>query len=298
MGRPLWRDLRRARRERSAAPGAAFSNVASQAKARLGWAVVSTLVAIAAIVGDSNTHNMVKHHLWPKHHGMEWRYLMAAVFLIAGSIAVRRIATQIGRVVTAGGGAPAGAALRLFLTILGLIVVVIVTIGLLGVSPTRLLAAAGITGVILGLAAQQSLGNVFAGIVLMVARPFVVGQRIRVRSGSFGGIFEGQVRGMGLTYVEILVDEEGLFRVPNLGMLAAAVGPALPEKRDDPSKQLYVEGSTPKRPPRSQSQSHAHARTHHRSAASRTVRLPRDVIRRMRERRSDGPDPDEPDAAP
>jgi Mechanosensitive ion channel, beta-domain len=72
--------------------------------------------------------------------------------------------------------------------------------------------------------AQQSLGNVFAGLVLLMARPFAVGNHIRVRSGALGGEFYGTVTSMSLTYVSVLTDE-GMLKVPNSSLLAAAVGP-------------------------------------------------------------------------
>ena len=85
------------------------------------------------------------------------------------------------------------------------------------------LVGAGVAGVVLGIAAQQSLGNVFAGLVLLVARPFVIGDHIRIRSGALGGIFEASVSEMSLTYVTLRTDD-GLLKIPNSAMLAAGVG--------------------------------------------------------------------------
>jgi hypothetical protein len=98
------------------------------------------------------------------------------------------------------------------------------TLSLLNVSLGHLLDDATLVGVVLGIAATQTLGNVFAGMVLMLARPFTIGDTIRVRSGAMGGLFNGTVLGMSLTYVTMSTDD-GLLKVPNSGMLAAAVGP-------------------------------------------------------------------------
>ena len=281
MARPLWKDLRAARQQRSLSPLGTLAKIPLPPRPHWKLAVVSALIAIAALA----LHQAEGVSLLVKGRGdfapHVWTAGTSGVFLVFGSIAVRRFATQIGRLVHVGAGPTAANAISLVATITGLLVVVITTIILLGVSPTKLLAAAGITGVILGLAAQQSLGNVFAGIVLMVARPFSVGQRIRIRSGSFGGIFDGEVQGMGLTYVELLTDD-GPLRVPNLGMLAAAVGPAPQAPPDPAATSLYVNRSLPKRPPRSASP-HA-ARRPYREPV---VRRPREIIRRMRERRAD-----------
>jgi hypothetical protein len=75
---------------------------------------------------------------------------------------------------------------------------------------------------VIGIAAQQSLGNMFAGIVLLLARPFRAGDHIRVRTGALGGPFEGDVLSMGLAYVTFST-EEGLTLIPNLTLLASGI---------------------------------------------------------------------------
>jgi small-conductance mechanosensitive channel len=92
----------------------------------------------------------------------------------------------------------------------------------LGVSLQHLLIGAGVAGVIIGIAAQQSLANIFAALVLLFARPFVVGERVRIRSGTLG-IIDVDVLGIGLTYVTVRT-EDGILRVPNSVMLASGIG--------------------------------------------------------------------------
>ena len=65
-------------------------------------------------------------------------------------------------------------------------------------------------------------------IVLLLARPFTVGDRVRVRSGALGGIFEATVLGMSLTYVTMRTDG-GILKVPNSTLLAAGVGVLSPD---------------------------------------------------------------------
>ena len=66
---------------------------------------------------------------------------------------------------------------------------------------TRQVALGGaFTAVIFGLAAQQTLGNLFAGIVLLSARPFRVGERVRMQGGPLAGTVEGVVSSLGLLY--------------------------------------------------------------------------------------------------
>jgi hypothetical protein len=51
-----------------------------------------------------------------------------------------------------------------------------------GLNPATLAVGGAITAVVLGLAAQQTLGNLIAGLVLVSARPFKVGDRVRLQA--------------------------------------------------------------------------------------------------------------------
>ncbi len=53
------------------------------------------------------------------------------------------------------------------------------------------------------MAAQQSLSNVFAGMVLLLARPVDVGDPVLIRSGALGGELRGNVVEIGITYVRL-----------------------------------------------------------------------------------------------
>jgi len=118
----------------------------------------------------------------------------------------------------------AGAAVRLITTCVGYLIIICAELGLLDVSVEHLLVGAGLAGVVLGIAAQQTLSNVFASIVLLLAKPFVLGDKIRIRSGAMGGVFDARVVGFSLTYVTVRTDD-GILKIPNSVMLATAVGP-------------------------------------------------------------------------
>jgi len=77
---------------------------------------------------------------------------------------------------------------------------------------------------VFGLAAQQTLGNLIAGLVLISARPFRVGDRIRLHAGSVAGQIEGIVRAQGLLYTVLGRGRDSIM-IPNNVVLAAAVVP-------------------------------------------------------------------------
>jgi small-conductance mechanosensitive channel len=151
----------------------------------------------------------------------------AAVLLVFGVIATRRVAAGLGVLISTRAMPAAGAAVRLVVSAIGYIFVICAELGMLDVSIEHLLVGAGLAGIVLGIAAQQSLGNVFASIVLLLAQPFIVGDHIRIRSGALGGVFDAVVMSLSLTYVTIRTDD-GVLKIPNSVMLAAAVGPISP----------------------------------------------------------------------
>lgn len=150
----------------------------------------------------------------------------SAVFVMLAVLAVRSAASEVSAVSRARFGDAHAAVVGLLLTLVGYAATVLALLVLLQVPVQRLLVSGAVTGVVLGIAAQQSLSNVVAGLVLLLNRPFQVGQQISIRSGGMGGVYSGRVLSIGLTYVQLDTDE-GVVLLPNSGVLSAAVGPAL-----------------------------------------------------------------------
>ena len=105
-----------------------------------------------------------------------------------------------------------------------LVLTVLVALRLAGLKPETLAVGGAITAVILGLAAQQTVGNLIAGTVLLSARPFRVGDRIRVHAGGVAGTIEGTVASLGLLYTTLAHGADRIM-IPNNIVLAAAVVP-------------------------------------------------------------------------
>jgi small-conductance mechanosensitive channel len=93
-----------------------------------------------------------------------------------------------------------------------------------GVTSQTLAVGGAFTAVIFGLAAQQTLGNVFAGMVLLSARSFRVGDRVRLQAGALGGAIDGIVSSLGLLYTTLTRGADQIM-IPNNQVLAAVVVP-------------------------------------------------------------------------
>lgn len=124
-------------------------------------------------------------------------------------------------------GSSHAAVIRYTILLVGGIATFVITLQLFRIAIGQVVLGGAVTAVLLGIAGQQTMGNLFAGIVLLLSRPFSVGERIRVRSGAMGGIFDGLVTEIGITYVR-LDTGDGVLALPNSQMLASAVGPLPP----------------------------------------------------------------------
>jgi small conductance mechanosensitive channel len=106
--------------------------------------------------------------------------------------------------------------------LLTLAIAALVGLRLAGLKPGTLAAGAGFTAIVLGLATQQTFGNIFAGLVLLSARPFQVGDRVRF--AGFGMDVEGTVAAHGLLHVT-LYDGDDQVLIPNNTMLSMSARP-------------------------------------------------------------------------
>jgi small-conductance mechanosensitive channel len=108
--------------------------------------------------------------------------------------------------------------------LLTVVVALFVALRVAGIEARALALGGAFTAVIVGLAAQQTLGNVFAGTVLLSARPFRVGDRVRLQGGQLAGQLEGTISSLGLLYTTFAKGEDSIM-VPNSVVLNVAVLP-------------------------------------------------------------------------
>ena len=79
-----------------------------------------------------------------------------------------------------------------------------------GVNVASLVVSLGVGSLAVGLAAQDTLANMFAGFTLMLDRPFRVGDRIQLASGD-----SGDVEAIGMRATLIKTAEDTILVVPN-----------------------------------------------------------------------------------
>jgi len=89
-----------------------------------------------------------------------------------------------------------------------------------GLDLSGLLLGGAIVGVIVGTAAQTSLGNFFAGLVLMVAQPYRVGAAIRIMGATQ---YEGTVIDQGALYTTLRGSDGEIVKLPNSAVVTSAL---------------------------------------------------------------------------
>lgn len=185
--------------------------------------IALTLAAVAIAVDQEGVRLTTKGHL----AGKIVTASAAAAFCLFAAIALVALAGKARELLNPRAGTGHAAVVRYTILLVGGIITFTITLALLKIPVGQLVVGGALTTILIGIAAQQSLGNVFAGIVLLLSRPFAVGDAVLIRSGPLGGSIQGTVTEIGIAYVRLETDEEVL-HLPNSQVLASGVGHARP----------------------------------------------------------------------
>ncbi len=119
--------------------------------------------------------------------------------------------------------------LRKFLTSLATavmyMILILIAADKLGVNPASVIAVIGSAGVAIALSLQESLSNFAGGIVILMMKPFKVGDYI-VASGM-----EGTVTNIGLIYTNMLTIDNKSVVIPNGGLANSSITNVTAEKQ-------------------------------------------------------------------
>ena len=203
--------------------------------------IIALLLAIAAAVishqarNDNFTaSNMTNQFI---------TYGTAVLFLVFGSSATYGLAGKSRELLEPTAGQAHSAIVRYAILLVGAFTTLLITLVLFGVPVAQLVVGGALTTVFVSIAAQQALGNVFAGLVLVFARPFQVGDAVRLQAGALGGTLDGIVTDIGITYVRFDIDGS-VMSIPNSQVLNAVVGPIPPDSEDAEGPEVTADGKS------------------------------------------------------
>ena len=95
------------------------------------------------------------------------------------------------------------------------ITAIIIALDMLGVNVMPFIAGAGVAGIAIGFAAKDTLSNLIAGVLLIIDRPFEVGDRIEVWTAPTGSSTWGDVIDIGLRATKIKTTDNIVIVIPN-----------------------------------------------------------------------------------
>jgi small-conductance mechanosensitive channel len=91
----------------------------------------------------------------------------------------------------------------------------LLALDLLGINVMPFVAGAGVAGIAIGFAAKDTLSNLIAGILLIIDRPFEIGDRIEVWSSPKDSATWGDVIDIGLRATKIRTTDNIVIIIPN-----------------------------------------------------------------------------------
>jgi small-conductance mechanosensitive channel len=204
-----------------------------KAKTRPWKSIIALTLAIGAAIVSGWAHSAFRHFFTgdnvPRQVIAAGTAAAFCAFASAATIGLSGKAESVLKPLTGVGQA---AVVRYALVLIGAGTTLVVTLVLFGVPVGQLILGGALTTVFVGIAAQQALGNVFAGIVLLLARPFRIGDAVRFQAGALWGQLDGTVTEVGITYTRLLT-ANGTLSIPNSAVLNAVIGPRPPE---DPAR--------------------------------------------------------------
>jgi small conductance mechanosensitive channel len=160
--------------------------------------------------------------------------------ILAGYLSISILSAEVKKATAKLIGAKGAQNVSVVFEYVGYIILALAVLGIAGISGTELLAGGTFAGLVLGLAAQTVLSNVLAGIMLLLARPMKIGDRVTITTSQYGLIvpsyppkffsddrlipgYTGIVTDIGLAYSLLTLDEGAMMKIPNNVLIQAAV---------------------------------------------------------------------------
>ncbi len=175
----------------------------------IGWSVI--LAASLTIMLALTTY--VLNPIVP---ALYLRYLQVSEVALVGFLATHTI-SKISYGLSISYTEQTAKSIRSLIRIAGSIIVIAVAISYLSQDPVIAASISTISGLVIGFAASNLIGNIIAGIYLAITRPFRIGDRIKVFNG------DGRVSDIGLLYTRLLLDNGDEMLASNSSMVATNI---------------------------------------------------------------------------
>lgn len=135
--------------------------------------------------------------------------IKVVLIILIGMLFVQLLAFITGKIISKGKSKHLKMIIRRVIIYSGVIVILFLVFKVLGVKAGALFGAAGVVGIVLGIASQTSIGNIISGIFLVSERSFEIGDLVRV------GDKLGVVDSIDLLSIKLKTLDNLLIRIPN-----------------------------------------------------------------------------------
>jgi hypothetical protein len=151
-----------------------------------------------------------------------WVQILPYVILVVTLLILMVIYLGVTRVMKSslgaiGMGPQSATGIVMILRLVFFVIAVLILVSAFEANLATILSISAIFGTALGLAFSQALGNIVSGLYVLAARPFSVGDYVRI------GAVEGIVREITLNYTRVLLSDETIQLVPNNKVVGSEV---------------------------------------------------------------------------
>mgnify|MGYP000495953859 FL=1 len=173
------------------------------------------IAAVAESLSDPANLNVdtmaaIMHRIGPRLMALGQKVLVALIIFLIGRKIISMIEKMLSRSMEhAGMDVGVTRFLRALTQFVMNVFLLFMIAGQLGMDSASIVAVLGAAGLALSLALQQSLGNFAGGLLILIMKPFRVGDYIISPSG------EGKVSMVGLVYTTILTTDNKTITIPN-----------------------------------------------------------------------------------
>lgn len=146
------------------------------------------------------------------------RIISAALLLVICMFCIKLLMKAVNRMLTRSRlEKSVHSIIRSFAKIVLIFLTIMIVAGSLGIDTSSLLAILSVAGLAVSLAIQDSLSNLASGVVILLSKPFRVGDYVTAAG------FSGTVKEIGITHTRLATVDNQIILVPNSSVTSAAI---------------------------------------------------------------------------
>ena len=156
---------------------------------------------------------------WSKYFNAETveKLIRIGIILVVGIIILTIISAAVKKLLPAKMSQQRQMLIKRFVSYTGVVILFLIIVSELKIDLTAIFGAAGVIGIVIGVASQTSIGNIVSGFFLVSEKPFEIGDLIKI------GDKTGTVYSIDLLSIKIKTLDNLLLRIPNQTVISSEV---------------------------------------------------------------------------